>query len=113
MITNAATTWLISLALLMLALLNVLRVVTDYQQLEHKAESYAIQVGRSLAANGGEITDCQLLVLPPHEISLESCHIGPDSVEVNVAGQSNFLGKPFGIRAISRIGYGFYSQNYP
>lgn len=114
MITNAATTWLIFMVLILFGLLSGLRVVVEYQQLQHLTENHAIAVARNVSVfEFAEASKACSLTLPPENLQVTSCEVDADSVEIAAIGPSHFLGKPIEIAAVARIGYGFYSQISP
>jgi hypothetical protein len=104
--------WICSLTLLTYFLLSGIKVVVEYQALQHLTESSAIQVSRSLLfqTDVSKRDICRSVELPV-DANLVRCEISPKSVEIGISRTVQALGQTFEIRADSRIGYGFYSQN--
>ncbi len=112
MITNSVVVWLCAFALFTFSLISGISVVVQYQELQHSAENIAIQVARSQAINPDiSIRDICITLAKPENSDLESCEISPKWVQIAISKKVSALGRTFKIRADSRVGYGFYSQN--
>lgn len=114
MMTNSLVIWILSLTCMTYLLISGIKVVTDYQSLQHLAESTAIEVSRSVIfqTDVSKRDICRTLQLPV-ATRLDTCEISSNSVEIGLTEQVQVIGQTFEIGADSRIGYGFYSQNSP
>lgn len=110
LITNATTSILLSLGLVLAALISVIQITNQYSELQHLSESLAVQIARS--AFTSHPRNCQDLKAPP-AAQISACEIGPSSVFIRLDQAVQALGKTWRISAESQVGYGFYSQNGP
>ena len=111
MITNSVMIAAVSLVLLVAGFLEVARIASLHQSMQHEVESKAI--GLAQLAYSREISSKNLCVLlklePTHKLT--SCTIGQKWVEIEVSQSVDVFGRSSIIRAKSRVGFGFYSQN--
>lgn len=114
MITNSILVWLVLLLIFVSSLLMVVKIAVRHQQLQHHAESLAIEAARSKVMNF-DISDRDICnsLRPDLSATISTCALDQKWVKIELSEPVSMFGRTLNLRVQARVGFGFYSQNSP